>query len=73
MTLDHVGAFTCNCCGQVSISKTHVTPGVTRYREIGGLKNSEVNKQMRDKLGSVCFHLYFIVKTPSETTGAVGH
>ena len=46
---------------------------VTRYREIRSLKNSEVNKQRRDKLGSVCFHLYFTVKTPPETIGAVGH
>ena len=48
--------------------------GVTINREIGCLQNSEVNKQRRDILGSVCSFIFifiFTVKAPSDTTGAV--
>ena len=38
---------------------TLTSPGVTRYREIGGLNNSEVNIRRRVKVGSVFVQLYF--------------
>ena len=40
-------------------SGDYYTPGVTRYREIGGLNNSEVNNRRHVKLGPVFVRLYF--------------
>ena len=51
--------------------KSHLTPRVTRYAELGGSCNSEVNKGNHARPGSVLFDFSCDLKVESKTVGVL--